>query len=55
MIFKIFAGILGVGLLVAFIGPVAVKLKEIPLILVALIGVGLAVADLWQTIRSGED
>jgi hypothetical protein len=52
VILKIVSGIIGVGLLVAFIGPVATKLKEIPLIVVALIGVGLAIADLWQTIRS---
>ena len=50
--FKYFAGIVGIGLLVAFIAPVAVKLKEIPLILLALIGIGLAAADLWQTIRA---
>lgn len=55
MTFKIVAGIIGVGLLVAFIGPVAVKLKEISLIAVALIGVGLAVTDLWYSIRSKED
>ena len=50
--FKYFAGIVGLGLLIAFIGPVAVKLKEIPLILLALIGIGLAAIDLWQAIRA---
>lgn len=55
MIFKIVAGIIGVGLLVAFIGPVAVKLKEISLIIVALIGVGLASVDLWHSIRERDD
>lgn len=52
MPFKILSGVIGISLLVVYIGPVAVKLKEIPLIFVALIGVGLALADLWQSIRS---
>jgi len=52
VIFKIFSGIVAIGLLVAFIGPVAVKMKEIPLILLALAGIGMAVVDLWQSIRS---
>lgn len=55
MPFKVIAGIVGVGLLIAFIGPVAVKLKELSLIAVALIGVGMAVVDLWHSIRSKED
>lgn len=52
---KIFAGVLGVGLLIVFIGPVAVKLKELSLAAVALIGVGMALVDLWHSIRSKED
>jgi len=52
MVFKILSGVIGIGLLVVYIGPVAVKLKELPLFAVALIGVGLALADLWQSIRS---
>lgn len=55
MIFRILSGIVAIALLVAFIGPVALKLKEFALIAVALIGVGLAVIDLWQSIRAKED
>jgi len=55
MFFKIVAGIVAAGLLVAFIGPVIVKLKEIPLIIVAAIGIGMMLIDLLQSMRSKED
>jgi hypothetical protein len=55
VIFKIVSGILAVGLLVVFIGPVAVKLKEFALIAVAAIGVGMAAIDFWQSLRSKDD
>jgi len=55
MFFKIIAGIVAAGLLIAFIGPIVVKLKEIPLIILAVIGVGMMLTDLWQSIRSRED
>lgn len=52
MYLKILAGIVAAGLLIAFIGPVVVKLKEISLIVVAGIGVGMMLVDLWQSLRS---
>jgi len=55
MFLKVLAGIVAAGLLVAFIGPVIVKLKEIPLIVVAAIGVAMMLTDLWESIRSKED
>ena len=55
MALKIFAGIVGVVLLLVYIAPVVVKLKDIPLWCVALLGVGMMLVDLWQSLRSKED
>lgn len=55
MIFKILAGIVAAALLIAFIGPVVVKLKDPALIIVALIGVGMMAVDIWQSLKSKED
>jgi len=52
MYLKFLAGIVAAGLLIAFIGPVVVKLKEISLIVVAGIGIGMMLVDLWQSLRS---
>lgn len=52
---KIFAGVVGVVLLLAYIAPVVVKLKEIALWCVALLGVAMMLVDLWQSLRSKED
>ena len=55
MALKIFAGLVGVVLLLIYIAPVVVKLKEIPLWVVALLGIGMMLVDLWQSLRSKED
>ena len=55
MAFKIFSAIVAVILMLAFIAPVAVKLKDIPLALVIAIGVGMMLVDLWQALKSKED
>jgi len=55
MALKIFAGLVGVALLLAYVAPVVVKLKDIPLWCVALLGVGMMLVDLWQSLRSKED
>lgn len=55
MIFKVVAGIVAAALLIVFIGPVVVKLKEVALTVVALIGVTMMLVDLWQSIRSKDD
>lgn len=49
---NIFAVIVAMALLLLFIAPVVVKLKEVALSVVALIGVGMAAVDLWQSARS---
>lgn len=45
---KLLFGILGAILLVAFLGSFALKVKEVAMIAVTLIGVAMAVVDLWQ-------
>jgi len=55
MALKIFAGIVGVVLLLVYVGPVVLKLKDIPLSVVALLGIGMMLVDLWQSLRSKED
>jgi len=55
MLFKIVSGILGAALLIVFIGPVVVKLKDVALTLVVLIGIVMMLTDLWQSLKSKED
>lgn len=52
---KIFAGIVGATLLLLYVGPVVLKLKEIALSVVALLGIGMMLVDFWQSLRSKED
>jgi ABC-type branched-subunit amino acid transport system permease subunit len=53
--FRILAGIVAASLLIAFIGPVVVKLKDVALSVVVLIGLAMMLADTWQSVRSKED
>ncbi|MGQ0523996.1 MAG: hypothetical protein ACT4P8_10095 [Betaproteobacteria bacterium] len=55
MVFRIFAGIVAVVLFLAFVGPVAVKLKDLSLAVVILIGVGLMLVDLWHSLREKDE
>lgn len=55
MVVRIFSAIVAVVLLLGFIAPVVVKLKEVSLAVVVLIGVVLMLVDLWQSIQSKED
>ena len=52
---KILAGLVGAALLLIYVGPVVVKLKDIPLTVVAALGVGMMLVDLWQSLRSKDD
>lgn len=52
MVFRIAAAIVGAGLLVLFVGPVVLKLKDPALAAVVLIGLVLMAIDLWQSVRS---
>ncbi len=52
---KIFAGTVAIALMIAFLSPVVFKLKDIPLGVVILIGLGMMLVDLWQSLQSKDD
>ncbi len=55
MVFKILASIVAALLLLIFIGPVVVKLKDIALTVVVLIGVVMMATDIWNSFRSRDE
>jgi hypothetical protein len=55
MTLKIIAAIMAVALVLAFIGPVVFKLKDIALTAVALIGAAMMLVDTWQSVRDSDD
>ena len=55
MIFKVLGSILAAALLIIFIGPVVVKLKDVALSIVVLIGVTMMVVDIWHSLQSKDD
>lgn len=52
---KIFASIVAVVLMLAFVSPVVFKLKDIALGVIILIGITMMLADLWQSLKSKDD
>lgn len=52
---KIFSAILAVILMVAYLLPPLVKLKDVALGAVIVLGVALMLVDLWQSLKSDED
>ncbi len=55
MLFKIFSSIVAAALLIVFIGPVVVKLKDGALIAVAGIGLTMMIVDIWHSFKSADD
>jgi len=55
MVFRIFASIVAAALLIAFIGPVVVKIKSVALVVVVLIGLTMMLVDIWQSLKSTDD
>lgn len=55
MALKIFAGFVAAALLMVFIGPVVIKLKEVALSIVVLIGIVMMLVDIWQSLQSKDD
>lgn len=55
MAFKILASIIAAAMLIIFIGPVVVKLKDWALGGVVLIGVVMMVTDMWNALQSKDD
>ena len=55
MLLKLIAGLVGMILLLVFVGIPAVKLKEIPLIIVIVIGVVMMAYEFWEQIREKDE
>jgi hypothetical protein len=55
MTFKIVAGLVALALMLGYLLPPVFKLKEIDLSIAIVIGLAMAVVDLWQSLRSQED
>lgn len=51
MPFKIICGLIAASLVIVFVAPVVIKLKEMELFIVAGIGIVLMLFDLWQSLR----
>ncbi len=52
---KIFAAVVAVVLLLSFLAPPVLKLKDIPLGVIILIGIVMMLVDLWHSLQSQED
>jgi len=52
---KFFAAVVAVILVIGFLVPVVLKLKDVALGVVILIGIGMMLVDLWQSLKSKED
>ena len=55
MAFKIFAGIVAAVLLVGFLVPYVLKMKDIALAIVILIGLAMMARDLWDTFHEKDE
>lgn len=55
MFMKIFAAVVAIFLMLAFLSPVVFKLKEVALGCVILIGIVMMLIDLWQSLRAADD
>ncbi|HJS37458.1 MAG TPA: hypothetical protein VJ789_04930 [Burkholderiales bacterium] len=55
MIYKIIAGVIAAALLIAYMAPVVWRLQDVALWIVALVGVGMMLVDLWQSLQSKDD
>lgn len=55
MMIKIFAAIVAVVLMLAFLAPPVLKLQEVALGAVILIAIVMMLIDLWQSLQSKDD
>jgi len=51
VIYKILCGIVAAALFLLYLAPVVLKLKEVALSAVAVLGVVMMLVDLWQSLR----
>lgn len=52
---KIFAAIVAVALMLAFLSAPVFKLKDVALGVIILIGIAMMLVDLWQSLQSKDD
>ena len=52
---KIFAAVVAVALMIAYLTPVVLKLKDLALGCIILIGLAMMLTDLWQSLRTKDD
>lgn len=52
---KLFAAVVAVLLVIAFLIPVVLKLKDAALGIIILIGIGMMLVDLWQSLQAKDD
>ncbi|MGH8703225.1 MAG: hypothetical protein ACREVR_18905 [Burkholderiales bacterium] len=55
MAFKIFAGIVAVALFAGFVTPYVLKMKDIALGIVVLVGLAMMARDLWDTFQEKDE
>ena len=55
MNWKVISGVIAAALLILFISPVVIKLKDVALSIVVLIGIAMMLTDIWHTLRSKDD
>jgi hypothetical protein len=55
MIFKVLAGLVAATLLLGFLVPYVLKMQDIALATVALIGVVMMARDLWDTFQEKDE
>jgi hypothetical protein len=55
MPYKIIVGIVAAALLLIYMAPVVLKLKDAALWIVVLIGLTMMLVDLWQSLQSKDD
>jgi hypothetical protein len=55
MALKIVAGIFAAALMLVYMAPVVLRLKEVSLWIIALLGCAMMLIDLWQSLRSKDD
>ena len=55
MPWKILGGIAGAALLLAYVAPVVLRLKEVALSVVVALALAMMLVDLWQSLQSKDD
>lgn len=55
MAFKVFAGLVAVVLLLGFLAPYVLKMQDIALGVVIIIGLALMARDLWDTFQEKDE